>query len=67
VARRVQLGPLLKVEQETEGDCDYGGSEGDGRHRVVEPFDVHLMLTVRIIQVNIVPTLEAATLSIFVI
>ena len=58
--------PVLKVENKTEGDCQDGDGERSRRHHVVEALDAHLIVTVRTIQVKMLPLLDLDTFSIFV-
>ena len=61
-----QKKPVLKVENKTKGDRENGDGERRRRHRVVEALDAHLIVTVRTIQVKMLPLLDLDTFSIFV-
>ena len=58
--------PVLKVENKTEGDCQDGDGERRRRHDVVEALDAHLIVTIRTIQMKMLPLLDLEILSIFV-
>ena len=60
-----QKKPVLKVENKTEGDCHDGEGERRRRHHVVEALDAHLIITIRTIQVKMLPLLDLETFSIF--
>ncbi len=60
-----QKKPVLKVENKTKGDRENGDGERRRRHHVVEALDAHLIVTVRTIQVKMLPSLDLETFSIF--
>ena len=56
----------LKVENKTEENCEGGDGECCRRHQVVEALDAHLVITIRTIQVKMLPLPDLETFSIFV-
>ncbi len=61
-----QKKPVLKVENKTEGNRENSDGERSRRHHVVESLDAHLIITVRTIQMKMLPLLDLQIFSIFV-